>query len=208
LARDVLESAAGTPVTAYRAPSYSITNDSLWAIDILKDEGFPYDSSIFPTYHPRYGIPKAKGFPHRLQTVHGTLWEFPPSVVQFWGWNVPVAGGGYFRLYPAQWTAYGFRHINRLGYPGVFVIHPWELDPDQPPVGELYSEGRLQHRPTAGSWRHYLNLKSTEKKLDWFLGQFAFGALGDVAERCASQEIALPTPAIPSFPRLAISEVG
>jgi polysaccharide deacetylase family protein (PEP-CTERM system associated) len=194
LARDVLESASGSPVQAYRAPSYSITRDSLWALDILKDEGFRYDSSIFPTYHPRYGIPEAKRFPHRLDNHHGSMWEFPPSVVQFWGWNVPVAGGGYFRLYPAQWTAYGFRHINRSGHPGVFVIHPWEIDPDQPRLNE--------------SWRHYLNLKSTKKKLDWFLSQFAFGALGDVAEQCANQEIVLPMPAVRPSLRLAISEVG
>ena len=213
LARDVIESAAGTRVTAYRAPSYSITRESLWALDILKEEGFCYDSSIFPTYHPRYGIPEAKSFPHRLNSERGTLWEFPPSVVQFWGWNVPVAGGGYFRLYPAQWTAYGFRHINRLGHPGVFVIHPWEIDPDQPRLDELrpdeLSRGdRAQIGGTGAAWRHYLNLKSTEKKLDWFLGQFAFGALGDVAERCASEEIVLPMPTIRRSPRLAISEVG
>lgn len=208
LARDVLESAAGTAVTAYRAPSYSITHESLWALDILKDEGFRYDSSIFPTYHPRYGIPEAKSFPHRLRTEYGSLWEFPPSVVQFWGWNVPVAGGGYFRLYPAQWTAYGFRHLHRLGHPGVFVIHPWEIDPDQPRVGERSPDGQSPNGRAAGSWRHYLNLKSTEKKLDWFLGQFAFGALGDVAERWASQEIVRVMPAMRPSPRLAISEFG
>jgi polysaccharide deacetylase family protein (PEP-CTERM system associated) len=193
LARDVLESAAGTAVMAYRAPSYSITRESLWALDILKEEGFRYDSSIFPTYHPRYGIPEAKSFPHRLDNEPGSLWEFPPSVVQFWGWNVPVAGGGYFRLYPAQWTAYGFRHINRLGHPGIFVIHPWEIDPDQPRLDELKpGELRLSDcEQTGNAWRHYLNLKSTEKKLDWFLSQFAFGSLGDVAERCASEEIVI-----------------
>lgn len=208
LARDVLESAAGTAVTAYRAPSYSITNESLWALDILEDEGFRYDSSIFPTYHPRYGIPEAKSYPHRLYTEHGSLWEFPPSALQFWGWNVPVARGGYFRLYPAQWAAYGFRHINRLGHPGVFVIHPWEIDPDQPRLGELNPNAQSHDGLNSGSWRHSLNLKSTEKKLDWLLGQFAFGALGDVADHCASQEIVLPMPAFRSSPFFAISKVS
>jgi polysaccharide deacetylase family protein (PEP-CTERM system associated) len=199
LARDVLESAAGRPVTAFRAPSYSITRNSLWALDILKNEGFQYDSSIFPTYHPRYGIPGAKNFPHSLHNEHGKLWEFPPSVIQFWGWNVPVAGGGYFRLYPAQLTAYAFSHLNRLGHPGVFVIHPWEVDPDQP---------RLVSKFQVNGWRHYLNLNTTEEKLNWFLGQFPFGALGDVAERCANEEMILPIPSDRPSMRLAISEVG
>jgi polysaccharide deacetylase family protein (PEP-CTERM system associated) len=219
LARDVLESAAGTSVTAYRAPSYSITRNSLWALDILKDEGFRHDSSIFPTYHPRYGIPEAKSYPHRLSNEHGSLWEFPPSVAQFLGWNIPVAGGGYFRLYPAQWTACGFRHINRLGHHGVFVIHPWEIDPDQPRLKEIKiqkadSPARVSELGFGirnlgfRAWRHYLNLESTEKKLDWFLKQLAFGALGDVAERLANQEIVFSTPPVRPSLRLVTSKVG
>ena len=212
LARDVLESASSTKITAYRAPSYSITRDSLWALEILKDEGFRYDSSIFPTFHPRYGIPEAKSYPHRLNNEHGSLWEFPPSVAQFMGWNIPVTGGGYFRLYPAKWTAHGFRHINRLGHPGVFVIHPWEIDPDQPRLREFRTSGssfgfRISNFGF-GSWRHYLNLDSTEKKLDWFLKQAAFGTLGEVAERCAHEEPVFSLPPVHSSLRLAISEVG
>jgi polysaccharide deacetylase family protein (PEP-CTERM system associated) len=219
LACDVLESASSTKVTAYRAPSYSITRDSLWALDILKDEGFRYDSSIFPTYHPRYGIPAAKSYPHRLSNEHGSLWEFPPSVAQFMGWSIPVTGGGYFRLYPAKWTAHAFRHINRLGQPGVFVIHPWEIDPDQPRIKEI-SIPRSNSSTSASnlssgvwksgfrSWRHYLNLETTEKKLDWFLKQTAFGTLSEAAERCTHEEIVFSSPPVHPTLRLAISEVG
>jgi polysaccharide deacetylase family protein (PEP-CTERM system associated) len=197
LARDVLEDVSGAAVTAYRAPSYSITRDSLWALDILHDEGFRFDSSIFPTYHPTYGIPGAKSYPHRLPSSHGSLWEFPPSVARILGLNLPVAGGGYFRLYPASWTAYGFRRINRLGHPAVFVVHPWEIDPDQPRLASF-----------GGAWRHYLNLKSTQKKLDWLLGQFNFGSLSDVAQRCASQEIVLPMFSLTPSLHPGISKVG
>jgi polysaccharide deacetylase family protein (PEP-CTERM system associated) len=198
LGRDVLEDASGGAVTAYRAPSYSITRESLWALDILHDEGFRFDSSIFPIRHPVYGMPEAKSYPHRLHSDHGSLWEFPPSVAQWLGLNIPVAGGGYFRLYPASWTAHCFRRINRLGHPAVFVVHPWEIDPDQPRLARF----------TGRAWRHYLNLKSTEKKLDWLLGQFTFGPISEVARRCASQEIVLPMHSIRPSLRLGISEVG
>jgi hypothetical protein len=130
-----------------------------------------------------------------------------------------VTGGGYFRLYPVQWTACGFRHINRLGHPGVFVIHPWEIDPDQPRLEEI--KIRKADSPAGVSelgfgirnlgfraWRHYLNLDSTEKKLDWFLKQLAFGALGNVAERLANQEIVFSTPPVRPSLRLVTSEVG
>jgi polysaccharide deacetylase family protein (PEP-CTERM system associated) len=184
MARDVLEDAGGEPVTAYRAPCYSITRDSLWALDILKDEGFIYDSSIFPTRHPRYGISDAQPFPHRLDVADGQLWEFPPSVVRFLRMNMPVAGGGYFRLYPPQWTAFCLRQINRSGQPFVFNIHPWEIDPDQPRLARF----------GLSAFRHYLNLDSTEEKLDWLLGQFSFGSLSEAAQYCAEKEQVLDFP--------------
>jgi polysaccharide deacetylase family protein (PEP-CTERM system associated) len=194
MARDVLEDASGEPVTAYRAPCYSITRESLWALDILKDEGFQYDSSIFPTYHPRYGIPNARPFPHRI----GELWEFPPSAVRFLGTNMPVAGGGYFRLYPVTWTAFCFRQINACGQPFVFNIHPWEIDPDQPRLARF----------GLSAFRHYLNLESTEEKLDWLLGQFSFGHLSQVAQHCAEKEEALDVLPARKPLRLAVSEIA
>lgn len=167
--RAVLEDVLGSPVTAYRAPCFSITRQSLWALDILREEGFQYDSSIFPIRHDRYGIPDANPLPHRLADAPQEMWEFPPSVVRLWKANLPIAGGGYFRLYPVRWTAHCIRRLQRLGRPFMFYIHPWELDPSQPRL-----PGSLIAR-----WRHYLNLSSTERKLDWLLRQFRFGCLSE-----------------------------
>jgi polysaccharide deacetylase family protein (PEP-CTERM system associated) len=174
----VLEDIIGRPVTAYRAPSFSITRRSLWALEILAAEGFRYDSSIYPIYHDRYGIPGAKRHIHQINTPSGALWQFPPSVVRFGRMNVPVSGGGYFRLYPLAWTLRSLRGVNRRAHPFMFYIHPWELDPEQP---------RLQAGSRLSRTRHYLNLASTERKLEKFLARFRFGALSDAIE--ASQAI-------------------
>ncbi|MGE3807394.1 MAG: XrtA system polysaccharide deacetylase [Gemmataceae bacterium] len=174
--RAVLQDVTGKPVLAYRAPSFSITRDSLWAFDILQDEGIQYDSSVQPIVHDRYGIPDANPLPHRI----GSLWEFPPAVHRFAWFNLPVSGGGYFRLYPLWWTVRCLRLINeRRATPFVFYVHPWEIDPEQP---------RLQ-----GSWlarrRHYLNLASTEAKLDRLLGEFSFGKLSEALPAPAGTEL-------------------
>jgi len=171
-ARDLLQDAVGEPVVAYRAPTFSIIKRSLWALDVLAEEGFEIDASIFPIRHDRYGIPGAEPAPHRIATTAGLLWEFPSTVLRFAGLNVPVSGGGYFRLYPVRWTNRFLGSVNqKLGRPFVFYIHPWELDPEQP-------------RLKVGSWtsraRHYLNLSSTERKLETMLSTFRFGTLGDV----------------------------
>jgi polysaccharide deacetylase family protein (PEP-CTERM system associated) len=172
LARDAIERAVGRPVVAYRAPSFSITRKTLWALEILADEGFRCDSSIFPVYHDRYGIPDAPLGPHRRSTPRGALWEFPPSACRVYGVNLPVSGGGYFRLYPARWTARWLRQINESGRPFTFYVHPWELDPDQPRLAG----------PALTRWRHSVNLSSTEEKLDWLLGQFSFGRMSDALQ--------------------------
>jgi polysaccharide deacetylase family protein (PEP-CTERM system associated) len=112
--RDVLEQIIGQRVTAYRAPSFSITKDSLWALDILASEGFLSDSSIYPIYHDRYGIPDAQPGLHRIATRAGDLWEFPASVRRVAGMNVPVSGGGYFRLYPLWLTRRALKNINHV----------------------------------------------------------------------------------------------
>ena len=131
--RDVLEQITGEPVTAYRAPSFSITKDSLWALEILVEEGFDSDSSIYPIYHDRYGIPDAQPALHRLATKAGELWEFPASVLRVGRMNLPISGGGYFRLYPLPFTIRALRKVNRqLQRPFVFYAHPWEIDPTQP----------------------------------------------------------------------------
>src|SRR5690606_16340568 len=125
-------------------------------LDILIDQGIEYDSSIFPVYHDNYGIPDAQRHPHVIDKPSGKIWEFPPSVYRFWNYNLPVAGGGYFRLYPLKMSSYCIRRINlRDRQPFMFYIHPWEVDPDQP---------RLSG-PWRSRFRHYQNLRSTERKL-------------------------------------------
>jgi polysaccharide deacetylase family protein (PEP-CTERM system associated) len=124
-----IEDATGQTVTNYRAPSFSITRRSLWALDILAEHGIACDSSIFPIHHDRYGIPNARPHIHRFDTASGSLWEFPPSVSRVGRVNLPVSGGGYFRLYPLSFTVSCLRQINRAGRPFMFYIHPWELDP-------------------------------------------------------------------------------
>jgi polysaccharide deacetylase family protein (PEP-CTERM system associated) len=172
--RDILEGILGERVTAYRAPSFSITKRSLWALEILVEEGFCTDSSVFPVHHDRYGIPGAKPRPHQIRTPAGALWEFPPSVARFAGFSVPVGGGGYFRLFPLPWTAYCLARINRTERePFVFYIHPWELDPEQPRIA---ASSRLS------SWRDYLNLSTTKRKLHGLLPRFSFGRLCDAIE--------------------------
>jgi polysaccharide deacetylase family protein (PEP-CTERM system associated) len=175
--RDVIQDTIGVPVTVYRAPSFSITRKSLWALEILVEEGFRLDSSIFPIYHDRYGIADAPQMLHAVQTPSGPLWEFPPSVFSIARWNMPVSGGGYFRLYPLAWTSYCLAHINRAGgRPFVFYLHPWELDPRQP---------RLRAGSRLSRFRHYVNLSTTERKLNRLLKTFQFAPLGKVVEEWA-----------------------
>ena len=173
--RNVIEDAIGQQVTAHRAPSFSITKRSFWALDILVQEGFRIDSSIFPTYHDRYGIPDAEAKLHQIKTASGTLWEFPLSVVQFGRLNFPVGGGGYFRLYPLAFTLACLARINRRSQqPFVFYVHPWEVDPGQP---------RLRAGSRISRFRHYVNLSRTEAKLNELLQKFRFGRLCDVVQQ-------------------------
>jgi polysaccharide deacetylase family protein (PEP-CTERM system associated) len=172
-ARDVLQDILGEAVTAYRAPSFSITARSMWALDVLIEEGFAYDSSIYPTHHDRYGVPGAPLEPYRLERPGGSLWEFPPPVWRFLGYPLPLGGGGYFRLYPYALTRRGLRAINAAGRPFAAYLHPWELDPDQPRL----APGRLR------AFRHYLNLHRTEGRLVRLLEDFSFGTLSDVLAR-------------------------
>jgi polysaccharide deacetylase family protein (PEP-CTERM system associated) len=141
-ARRVLQDLSGQPVNGYRAPSFSITERSLWALDVLSEEGYTYDTSIFPIRHDRYGIPNAPrhafrvgvGRPFRgaIENEPGLL-EIPASTIRLFGTNLPVAGGGYFRLLPYWWTRFGIKRLNEVeGKPAVFYVHPWEVDPGQP----------------------------------------------------------------------------
>jgi len=175
---DVLEDITGERVNMFRAPSFSITSQSLWALDILKEQGIEFDSSIFPVHHDRYGIPDAQRYPYQIDNARGDLWEFPPSVYRMGKVNLPVAGGGYFRLFPFRLTIECLKRINHGGHPFMFYIHPWEVDPDQPrfPCG-------LKSR-----FRHYQNIRSTERKLDRLLSSAEFGAMTDVLASCGLLE--------------------
>ena len=172
--RDVLQDIIGKPVTSYRAPSFSVTKRSLWAIDILADEGFRYDSSIYPVHHDRYGIPNARQEIHSLETTSGRIWEFPPAVYRKGPLRLPVSGGGYFRLYPYRFSRHCLRQINRRGQPFVFYVHPWEVDPDQP---------RLQVGSRLSQWRHHVNVGGTIDKLDLLLRDFRFGTMEQVVDQ-------------------------
>lgn len=161
----MLEQAIGAEVVGYRAASYSITNESLWALDILCELGFTYDSSIFPIAHDRYGIPGASTRPGPLKTQGGrSIVEFPLSTKGVLGMRVPVSGGGYFRLMPYWFTRWALRSLNRDNLPFAFYLHPWEIDPKQPRV----SASALSR------FRHYNNLDVCEQRLVNLLKDFRF----------------------------------
>ena len=182
--RAVLEAASGVPVVGYRAPSYSIVERSLWALDVLIDEGYLFDSSIYPIRHDRYGIPGWRRHIHRVERAGGSIWELPGSTVRLGGTNLPIGGGGYFRLLPYAWTRFGFSAVNSQECrPGIFYLHPWEVDPDQPRI----PAGRLT------TFRHYRNLHKTEGRLKRLLQDFAFGTISEVlAQAAAAQGVPAP----------------
>jgi polysaccharide deacetylase family protein (PEP-CTERM system associated) len=165
----LLEDATGQRVFGYRAASYSITKASLWALEILQEEGFTYDSSIFPIHHDRYGIPGYQRFCHVLDGRGGhRLLEFPISTLRLAGSNIPIAGGGYFRLFPYAFIHWAIRRINAKEHqPALVYLHPWEIDPGQP---------RIQANALA-RFRHYVNLEKTEQRLVRLLQDFTFGTV-------------------------------
>jgi polysaccharide deacetylase family protein (PEP-CTERM system associated) len=173
-ARTAIEQASGVRVNGFRAPSYSVTTRSLWALDVLAGEGYTYDSSIYPIRHDRYGIPDWNRHIHQLTRSRRTLWELPGSTVRRAGVNLPIGGGGYFRHLPYRWTRWGINRLNvDEGQPAIFYIHPWEIDPDQP---------RL-NAGAASQFRHYRNLHRTEARLRRLLAEFRFGTIADVLQK-------------------------
>ncbi len=171
-AKHVIEDAAGVAVHGYRAPSWSITKECLWALDILAEEGFTYDSSIYPIHHDLYGVPRAKRFPYVHECRNGLrLKEFPPATLRLVGTNFPVAGGGYLRIFPAGYTELAFRRYeNHYQERLVVYLHPWELDPAQPRI-----QGPLKSR-----LRHYTNLKRMHYRLSAVLERHRFLRFCDV----------------------------
>lgn len=164
--KKLLEDISGVAINGYRAASYSITKQSLWALDTIAEAGFTYDSSIFPVKHDRYGIPDAIEIPHRLTTPAGhEIVEFPITALKLPKYKLPIAGGGYFRLFPYWFSRWGLKRVNKTQQqPFVFYLHPWEIDPEQP---------RL---PATGlsKFRHYNNLDVCEERLINLLDDFKF----------------------------------
>ncbi len=181
-AKRAIERAAAGPVVGYRAPTFSVVRKTLWALEVLAEEGFRYDSSIFPIHHDRYGIPDAPRFPHRVPLpAGGELVEFPITTVRLAGQHLPFCGGGYFRLAPYPLIRAALRRVNeREGMPAMVYLHPWEIDPEQP---------RLPVRGLT-RFRHYVNLRHTARKLDRLLGEFRFGPAGQVLQERGFREAA------------------
>lgn len=158
--------ACGRQAVGYRAPMFSINRSSLWALDTLRDLGFRYDSSLFPTRNMLYGFPGAPRFPY--YPLEGSRFaEFPLSTLRLAGVNWPVAGGFYFRIMPYFLFRWALRRLNREGHPAIFYLHPWELDPDHP----------RPHPTPRERLTHYSNLATTEGKLVALLRDFQFGPL-------------------------------
>lgn len=176
-ARRLLQDLSGQPINAFRAPSFSITRETPWAHEILVEEGFEVDSSVFPIHHDRYGIPGASRLIHRIETPSGSLWEFPPTVCRLGKMNLPVGGGGYFRLYPFWWTRACLSRINDVERrPFMFYMHPWEIDPGQPLVRGV---------PLASRFRHRVNLPRTEPRIERLLTSFRFSSVDAVLAKYA-----------------------
>jgi polysaccharide deacetylase family protein (PEP-CTERM system associated) len=183
--KKLLEDITGQSVIGYRAPSYSISQNTLWAFDEISEAGYKYDSSIFPIVHDYYGIPDWPRFAKKVVKNSDGNWvpgetenddqpfiiEFPITPLYLAGCNVPICGGGYFRFYPYPVTRWGLQRINRVdNQPFVFYIHPWELDPSQPRMPAVGLKSKL---------RHYLNLHKTEDRFKMLLQDFNFTKICD-----------------------------
>jgi polysaccharide deacetylase family protein (PEP-CTERM system associated) len=164
--KKILEDLTGRPVWGYRAPSFSLTAASLWALDVLLESGFRYDSSIFPVSDRLYGIPGARRFPFVIRhDGDRELVEFPMSTARAMNRNWPLGGGAYLRLFPYAYMRWGIRRVNAEGQPALVYVHPWELDPGQP---------RIAARGKRGISTHYINLRRTEGRLRALLRDFPF----------------------------------
>jgi polysaccharide deacetylase family protein (PEP-CTERM system associated) len=173
--KDVLEDITGRQVLGYRAPSFSIVPGREWALDVLIEEGYAYDSSLFPVRRTDYGYPNAPPIAHIIERPSGRLCEFPPATTVVNGVRIPAAGGGYLRHLPYNIVRRAFREHTAQRVPAVFYIHPWELDPEQPrlPVSLL---ARV---------RHYRGLRNTGERLERLLSEFRFTAIEHGLNRSA-----------------------
>jgi polysaccharide deacetylase family protein (PEP-CTERM system associated) len=170
--KQLLEDQTGQPVLGYRAPSYSIVPSHEWALDVLLEEGYRYDSSLYPVRRPGYGFPGGGRYPHWLERPGGRLGEVPPATLRVAGINLPAGGGAYFRLLTYALTEAALRQAERRGEAATFYIHPWEIDPDQPrlPVGWLT---RI---------RHYGGLGRTRSRLQRLLARHRFCPIAETLQ--------------------------
>ena len=163
-AKETIEQVSGSEVAGYRAPSFSITRKSLWALEILAELGFTYDSSIFPIAHDVYGMPDGPRRPTTVSTRKGPLIEMPMTTFSIGKRNFPVGGGGYLRILPFWYTQWGLRAAQKEDVPFILYVHPWEVDASQPRLA-----GRFRSR-----LRHYTNLDKMERRLHRLLQRFSF----------------------------------
>ena len=171
--KKILEDLSGTPITGYRAASFSFSEANRWAHEILFEEGHSYSSSVYPVAHDHYGMPNAPRFPY--DPLPGKEFtEFPLTTVQKLGRNIPCAGGGYFRLFPYGLSRWAMRQVNDFYQePAVFYFHPWEIDPDQP---------RPEGSSLKTKFRHYVNLGKMEHKLSRLLSDFKWDRIDRVLQ--------------------------
>lgn len=168
-AKGLLEDLGGTAVLGYRAPSFSIGRDNLWAFDELHRTGHRYSSSIYPIHHDHYGMPEAPRFAHQ---VRADLLEVPATTLRVFERNLPSSGGGYFRLLPYPVSRWMIRRVNASdGQAAVFYFHPWEIDPGQPRVPGIDARTRF---------RHYVNIGRTEQRLVRLLRDFRWGRMDQI----------------------------
>ncbi len=185
LSRDAIEQATGQAVLGYRAPTFSVVAENAWAVDELAEAGFAYDSSIFPVHHDRYGVPRAPRAPFRVEGFHHDILELPIATLRVWGVNLPVGGGGYFRLFPLALLRRALKQIGSTCSPNVAMLyfHPWEFDPDQ-------------QRLPLGRWsafRTYVGIGRTRDRLRQVLAGRRCARAIDVAQRLKHNEYALPS---------------
>lgn len=197
-ARQAIEDAGGRAVLGYRAPSFSVVERTLWAVPILAEEGFLYDSSVFPIHHDVYGFPQAPRFPFRWATRQGhRLYEIPPTTLRCAGWNFPAAGGAYLRILPEWYTRWAVRRARRQAQSLVLYFHPWEIDPRQPRL-----TGSFRSR-----FRHYSGLSRMYGKLGRILAAGHFVPLMDYLNALAGG-LAQRSPGLAEMRSGAVSAIG
>ena len=177
----ILEDVSGQRVRGYRAPSFSIIRGGEWALDILVEEGYDYDSSLFPIFRSGYGYAGGEAGPHVIHRPPGRLAEFPPATIGARPLLFPAGGGAYFRLFPYRLTKMAFSSAEAQGIPATFYIHPWELDPEQPRLPVNWKT-RL---------RHYGGLHRTVPRLRKLLSQFSFQPIAETLESPAMRDAGL-----------------